>query len=68
MAAIKQEELDYMRRALEALGAPDTTLMAQAKILRTLSQIADRASREIEMDLVDKTNERLYNTQTNKGA
>ena len=58
---VKAEELDYLRRAVEALGAPDTTKMAQAKILRTISQIADRASREIENELVDRVNQNLAN-------
>lgn len=58
---IKPEELDYLRRALDALSAPETTAMAQAKILRTVSQIADRASREIEQRFVDRVDQNLAN-------
>ena len=56
---IKPEELDYLRRALDALSAPETTAMAQAKILRTMSQIADRASREIEQKFVEQVDTSL---------
>jgi hypothetical protein len=59
--AVKREELDYMRRALDALDDPETTAMGAAKILRTLSQIADRASREIEQKFVDRVDQNLAN-------
>jgi hypothetical protein len=59
---MKLEELRYLERAIEALKDPELTQMAEAKILRTVSQISDRASREIELKLVDKVTDMLYNT------
>jgi hypothetical protein len=59
---MKPEELRYLERAIEALKDPELTQMAEAKILRTVSQISDRASREIEQKLVDKVTDSLYNT------
>jgi hypothetical protein len=56
------QELSYLMRAVEALKDPELTQMAEAKILRTVSQISDRASREIELKLVDKVTDMLYNT------
>jgi Mg-chelatase subunit ChlD len=56
-----QSEYEYLQRAVEALGSSDTTPMAKAKILRIMSQICDRCSDQIEQNLVDKVEERLYN-------
>jgi hypothetical protein len=59
---MKPEELRYLERAIEALKDPELTQMAEAKLLRIVSQISDRASREIELNLVDKITDSLYNT------
>ncbi len=56
------QEHEYIRRAVEALENPQTTPMAQAKILRTVSQICGRSATEIEQKLVDSIEDRLYNT------
>ncbi len=58
------QEFEYIKRAVEALEAPETTPMAQAKILRTMSQICDRSAQNIEFNLVDNVNNRLYNSNT----
>jgi len=40
------------------------TPMARVKVLRTISQIYARSADKIEFDLVDKVENRLYNTIT----
>jgi hypothetical protein len=55
------EEFQYIKRAVEALENPETTVMAQHKILRTMGQICERSAQKIEQDLVDRTDDRLYN-------
>lgn len=57
-----QEEFQYIKRAVEALESPETTPMAQRKILRTMEQICGKGATEIEQNLVDSLDERLYNT------
>jgi len=56
------EEFQYIKRAVEALESPETTPMAQRKILRTMEQICGKSATEIERNLVDNLDERLYNT------
>lgn len=65
---ISLTELEWLKRALTTLESNDSTQMAQAKILRTMSQICDRAATKIEMNLVDKVNDRLYYNDTIEGA
>ncbi len=55
------EELQYLRRAVEALESGKHTQMGQLKILRTIEQICGRSATEIELNLVDKVDNRLYN-------
>ncbi len=55
------EELQYLRRAVEALESGEHTQMGQLKILRTIEQICGRSATEIELNLVDKVDNRLYN-------
>jgi hypothetical protein len=57
-------EFEYIRRAVEALESPETTPMAQRKILRTMEQICGKSATEIEYKLVDNIEDRLYNTNT----
>jgi hypothetical protein len=54
------EEFEYIRRAVEALGQ-ECTPMTQRKILRTVEQICGRSATELEQNLVDKIEDRLYN-------
>ena len=58
------ENLNYMKTALEVLEG-GTSLMNQMKILKTMQQICDMNIQRIELDLVDKVEDRLYNTTTN---
>ena len=54
------EEFEYIRRAVEALEK-GCTPMTQRKILRTIEQICGRSATELELKLVDKVEDRLYN-------
>ena len=54
------EEFEYIRRAIEALEQ-GCTPMTQRKILRTVEQICGRSATELEQNLVDKIEDRLYN-------
>ena len=47
------EEFEYIRRAVEALESREYSKMAEAKILRTVSQICGKNATEIERTLVD---------------
>jgi hypothetical protein len=47
------QEFEYIRRAVEALEHPDTTQMAQHKILKTMSEICGKNATLIEQSLVD---------------
>jgi hypothetical protein len=58
------QEHEYIRRAVEALESPETTPMAQVKILRTMSQICGKSATLIEHKLVDRVEDRLYNSNT----
>ncbi len=46
------QEFEYIRRAVEALEDPNTTPMAQRKILRTMSQICGKNATDIETNLI----------------
>ncbi len=54
-------EFEYIKRAVEALESPDTTPMAQRKILRTMEQICGKSATLIEQNLVDSVEDRMYN-------
>jgi hypothetical protein len=45
-------EHEYIRRAVEALGDPEMTPMAQRKVLRTMEQICGKNATEIEQNLI----------------
>ena len=57
------QEFQYIKRAVEALeqGTSDVT---QIKILKTISQVAGLSAQRLETRLVDRIEERLYNTNT----
>jgi hypothetical protein len=65
---VTDHERDWLWRALMTLEDNDCTQMEQAKILRTMSQLCARSAQKIEDDLVDRVEQRLYNTNTVKGA
>ena len=63
------QEFEYIRRAMAALESPETTPMAQHKILRTISQITARAADTIEgqlCELVDANLARSYQDVQNR--
>ena len=57
------EEFNYLKRAVEAIEQ-GTTEAAEVKILRTISQITATSAQKLEKKLVDRIEERLYNTNT----
>ncbi len=58
------EEFQYLKRAVEALESGEHSQMSQVKILRTVEQICGRSATELELNLVDKVEDRLYNSNT----
>jgi hypothetical protein len=59
--------INYLKTALECLEEGQTP-MTEMKILKTIQQICDMNIQRIELDLVDKVEDRLYNNVTVKGA
>ncbi len=57
------EEFQYIKRAVEALEQ-GTTDVTQIKILKTISQVAKLSAQRLETRLVDRIEDRLYNTNT----
>ena len=57
--------LEYLKTAIEALESSETTLWDQRKILKVVAQICEKNINRIETDLVDKVENRLYNTHIN---
>ncbi len=55
--------LDYLKTALGCLEEGQTP-MTEAKILRIMRDICEMNINRIELDLVDKVDEKLYNTDT----
>ena len=56
--------INYLKTALECLEEGQTP-MTEMKILKTIQQICEMNIQRIELDLVDKVEDRLYNTTTN---
>lgn len=57
--------LDYLRTALEVLESGQSTEVNTIKILRIMASICIQNAERLEADLVDKVEDRLYNTNTN---
>ena len=55
------EEFKYIQRAVKALEDP-MSLPARIKVERTMGQILTKSADQLEQILVDKVDERLYNT------
>jgi hypothetical protein len=53
----------YLKSAIECLEAGQTP-MTEAKILGVIKHICEQNIARIELDLVDKVEDRLYNTNT----
>ena len=56
--------LEYLKTAIEVLEAGQTP-MTEVKILKVVAQICEKNINRIETDLVDKVENRLYNTHIN---
>ena len=56
--------INYLKTAVECLEEGQTP-MTEMKILKTMQQICEMNIQRIELDLVDKVEDRLYNTTTN---
>ncbi len=48
------QEFEYIRKAMEVLEDPETSPMAQVKILRTVGQIFDMNARKVEDRMIDR--------------
>ena len=57
--------INYLKTAVECLEEGQTP-MTEMKILKTIQQICEINIERIETDLVDKVEDRLYNTNTEK--
>lgn len=55
--------LNYLKTALECLEQGQTP-MTELKILKTIQQVCEMNIERIELNLVDKVDSRLYNTNT----
>ena len=51
------QEFEYIQRAMKVLEDPETTLMAQHKILKTVGQIFDMNARRVEDRMIDRFDE-----------
>ena len=60
--------LDYLRTALEVLESGQSTEVNTIKILKIMASICIQNAERMETRLVDKVDERLYNSNTVKGA
>ena len=61
--------INYLKTAVECLEEGQTP-MTEMKILKTIQQICEMNIQRIELNLVDKIEDRLYNndTETTEGA
>ena len=55
--------INYLKTALECLEEGQTP-MTEMKIVKTMQQICEMNIQRIELDLVDKVEDRLYNSNT----
>jgi hypothetical protein len=62
------KNLDYLRTALEVLESGQSTEVNQIKILRIMASICIQNAERMEKDWIDKVEDRLYNSNTVKGA
>ncbi len=47
------QEFDYIKRAVEALESGELNMATEAKVLRTVAQICEKAAKKIDDILVD---------------
>ena len=53
------QEFEYLKRAVEALEDPETTPMAQRKILRTMEQICGKRATDLEQNLIGEVDAKI---------
>jgi hypothetical protein len=53
------QEFEYIRRAVTALEDPETTPMAQRKILRTIEQICGKSATDLELNLIGEVDAKI---------
>jgi hypothetical protein len=53
------QEFEYIRRAVTALEDPETTPMAQRKILRTVEQICGKNATDLELNLIGEVDAKI---------
>ena len=53
------QEFEYIRRAVEALGDPEMSPMAQRKVLRTVEQICGKNATDIELNLIGSVDAKI---------
>jgi hypothetical protein len=58
------QEFEYIQRAVKALEDP-MSLTARIKIERTMAQVCAKSATELEKNLVDTIEDRLYNKHLN---
>ena len=61
---ITETERRWVEQALNQLYEGEVSPMMSAKIMRTVGQIFERGAKRIEVQMVDKVEDRLYNTNT----
>jgi hypothetical protein len=63
---ITETERRWVEQALNKLYEGEVSPMMSAKIMRTVGEIFLKGAQRIETQLVDKVDERLYNTNTER--
>jgi hypothetical protein len=63
---ITDTERRWVESALNKLYEGEVSPMMSAKIMRTVGQIFEQGAKRIETQMVDKVEDRLYNTNTEK--
>ena len=61
---ITETERRWVKEALNKVYEGEVSPMMTAKIMRTIAQIFEQGARRIETQMVDKVEDRLYNTNT----
>jgi hypothetical protein len=61
---ITETERRWVKEALNKVYEGEVSPMMTAKIMRTIAQIFEQGAKRIETQMVDKVEDRLYNTNT----
>ena len=57
-------EHKWILHAMQTMESQEVTEMSAAKTYRTIGQLFENAAMRVELKLVDKVDDRLYNTNT----